>query len=270
MIPLDKKAIADSFSLAAGTYDGHVPAQKYFATRLFGLISSTVSTPCIRVADLGCGTGFLSEMLRAAFPQAHLACVDFAQGMLKLCKNRLHGPEISYINGDIEQPCYGCGYDLIASNYALQWTDLARALRTAAQSLTPFGLLALALPVAGSFPELAYAYRFACGRDLPGPDYPEEHELSGLLQQQGLELIRQEAEDFRVFFPDARSALRSFKRCGAVFNRHENHTPLRVEEVRTLLANYDLETLRLKQRVGLTFRTLYLIARPLADATSLA
>lgn len=258
---INKKNVAESFSMAAATYDGHVPAQKYVAAALFGHVSRFLPEPCGRVADAGCGTGFLSRMLRESLPQAQLVCVDIAPGMIAACRENLGETDIRYVVGDLEQPCFGEGFDLIVSSYALQWTHLARALDNLCRALAHSGVLALALPVAGSFPELAQAYRIACGRELPGPDYPPADTVREMLRGLGMEELFAQVEDFTAFFPTAREVLRSFKRCGAAFHRHEEYEPLRVEEVKRMLEVYDYELRARKNRVGLTFRTLYCILR---------
>lgn len=258
---IDKKGIADSFSLAAGTYDGHVPAQKYFAANLFQLISRFAPTPCERIADLGCGTGFLSEMIAAAFPQARLVCLDLAPGMIEQARTRPGLRAAEFLTGDIEQGGFGYNLDLAASSYVLQWTRLHLAMQSVYESLRPGGIFACALPVAGSFAELATAYETACARPLPGPDYPDAAQIVALAQEDGFAVLHEQTEDYRLFFPDAREALRSFKRCGAVFSQHEDYQALTVEEVRRLLDCYDTATREAKHRVGITFRTLYLVLR---------
>ncbi len=258
---IDKRGIAESFSLAAGTYDGHVPAQKYFAAALFQLASRFAPAPCARIVDLGCGTGFLSEMIAAAFPEARLACLDLAPGMIEQARTRPGLRNAEFLTGDLEHGGYGFQLDLVVSNYVLQWTHLASAFQTVFESLRTDGVFACALPVVGSFVELAAAYESACGRSMPGPDYPTARQVGELARESGFEPLHEQTEDYRLFFPDAREALRSFKRCGAVFNQHEDYQPLTVEEVRRLLACYDTATLEAKKRVGITFRTCYLVAR---------
>jgi malonyl-CoA O-methyltransferase len=257
----DKQSIADSFSLAAKTYDGHVPAQKYVATALFGHIAHFLPPSCNRIADAGCGTGFLSEMLRLCLPEAHLCCVDLAPGMILECRNKVGEKNTRYVVGDLEHNDFGEGYDLIASSYALQWTNLARALENLNHCLAHSGMLALALPVVGSFPELAEAYKLASGRELPGPDYASENEVKKILQSLEMECIFWHVEDFTVYFPTARDVLRSFKRCGAAFHRYHDYEPLRVEQIKKMLDLYDVPMREKKNRVGLTFRTLYCLAR---------
>lgn len=258
---IDKQGIADSFSLAAGSYDGHVPAQKYFAANLFALALRNAPAHCAHIADLGCGTGFLSEMIAGAFAGASLTCVDIAHGMLEQCRARAGLAGADFLCADLERGGFGYNFDLVVSNYALQWTHLNLALQTIAESLADGGVLAIALPVAGSFCELAAAYEMACNRPLPGPDYPLPEVVGTLAVENQLQVFHEQVEEHCIFFSDARQALRSFKRCGAVFNQHEDYVPLSVEEVRRLLDCYDTATLQSKNRVGITFRTLYLLAR---------
>ena len=56
----------------------------------------------LRIADLGCGTGNLTQRLVSAYPHAHITCIDMAENMLKMARAKLkRNPHVSFWRGDI-------------------------------------------------------------------------------------------------------------------------------------------------------------------------
>jgi len=72
-----------------------------------------------RIADLGCGPGNSTALLRARWPDAEIDAIDFAPEMLK--DARASGVEASFIEADIATWQPDESYDVIYSNAALQW-----------------------------------------------------------------------------------------------------------------------------------------------------
>lgn len=42
----------------------------------------------IRILELGCGTGYVTEQLSNLFPKAHITAIDFAESMIAVAKTR--------------------------------------------------------------------------------------------------------------------------------------------------------------------------------------
>lgn len=42
----------------------------------------------IRILELGCGTGYVTEKLSNLFPKAHITAIDFAESMIAVAKTR--------------------------------------------------------------------------------------------------------------------------------------------------------------------------------------
>lgn len=72
-----------------------------------------------RVADLGCGPGNSTALLRARWPKAEIDAIDSSAEMLK--EARASGLDAHLIEADIAQWTPEAPYDLIYSNAALQW-----------------------------------------------------------------------------------------------------------------------------------------------------
>jgi trans-aconitate 2-methyltransferase len=98
-----------------------------------------------RVADLGCGPGNSTALLRARWPDAEIIGIDSSEAMLR--DARVAGIEARFLAADIArwEPDAAC--DVIYSNAALQWLDghetlIVRLLRF----LAPKGVLAIQMP----------------------------------------------------------------------------------------------------------------------------
>ena len=81
----DKQALQRAFSRAASHYDEFGIFQAEVGRRLLERLAFIKLKP-LRILDLGCGTGFISQALRASYPEAqHYAC-DFNDSMLQVAQ----------------------------------------------------------------------------------------------------------------------------------------------------------------------------------------
>jgi len=74
-------------------------------------------TQTIRVINLGCGTGTISEVVKQKFPNAHITCLDFSANMLEMAKVKLNAySNIYYIKTDFYDYTFENNYDLVISS----------------------------------------------------------------------------------------------------------------------------------------------------------
>jgi len=78
-------------------------------------------TEGIKVIDLGCGTGTISKLVKEAFPNARITCLDLAESMIETAKIKLndYGDNITYMVGDFQSFNFPEKYDVIVSSLAL-------------------------------------------------------------------------------------------------------------------------------------------------------
>jgi trans-aconitate 2-methyltransferase len=105
-----------------------------------------IPTPSVkRAADLGCGPGNSTELLRARFPGAALTGMDSSQDMLTAARKRL--PDVRFDLGDLSAWSDPGPYDVLLANAVLQWVpDHASLLPSLLGRLTPGGSLAVQMP----------------------------------------------------------------------------------------------------------------------------
>lgn len=98
-----------------------------------------------RLADLGCGPGNSTEVLRTRYPDACITAIDSSGEMLTAARARL--PEVDFQQTDIAVWRPEAPLDLILANASLQWVpDHAALLPRLAGFLAPGGSLAIQMP----------------------------------------------------------------------------------------------------------------------------
>ena len=142
-LALDKQAIRRRFERAAAYYDTFSVVQREMAVRLVGAVQGEP----VSILELGCGTGYLTALLRRRFPEAEIEAVDFAPAMIERARERV--PDARFLVCDIEElELEPERYDLIVSSATVQWLTepertfarLAAALRSPGElQLSTFG-----------------------------------------------------------------------------------------------------------------------------------
>lgn len=164
---INKAQVQKNFSQNAVTYDQYSVVQKEMASELLLKIRSTGK--CFRnILEIGCGTGFLTELLANEYPMAEITATDIAQGMIVRAREKLaFFSNINYIVVDgenlamVDNESFDRPFDLIVSNAVFQWfIDYAAAFTQYHSYLEPGGYLIYSTLGAGTFKEL-----YACLKD---------------------------------------------------------------------------------------------------------
>lgn len=125
--------------------------EKFTAAReapFFDLMALVHRKPRMRVADLGCGTGNLTEKLAQALPEADVLGMDSSAAMLQTAVERAR-PGLRFADARIEDFAAAgtAEYDLVFSHAALHWVpDHAHLIPRLMTRLKPGGQLAVQLP----------------------------------------------------------------------------------------------------------------------------
>ena len=97
-----------------------------------------------RAADLGCGPGNSTEVLRQRYPDAEIVGIDSSSDMIATARKRLS--DVSFEVTDIAG-WGGDGFDIILANSVIQWiTDHAALLPALVAKLAAGGSLAVQTP----------------------------------------------------------------------------------------------------------------------------
>jgi trans-aconitate methyltransferase len=96
-------------------------------------------------ADIGCGPGNSTEVLRERYPQARIIGLDSSPDMIKAARERL--PDIAFEVADIREWLPKAPLDVIVANAVLQWIpDHETLLPALIAKLNPGGALAVQMP----------------------------------------------------------------------------------------------------------------------------
>jgi trans-aconitate 2-methyltransferase len=108
------------------------------------LVARNPNVDARRVADIGCGLGNSTEVLRERYPKTEIVGVDSSSDMIEAARKRL--PDVAFEVADVVG-WGGEGFDVILANAVIQWIPDHEALLPAlVAKLAPGGSLAVQTP----------------------------------------------------------------------------------------------------------------------------
>ena len=160
---INKTLLQKRFNVAAVSYDQYANVQKKMAHSLLSVLNRRYSeTSSIRILELGCGTGYVTEKLSNLFPKAHITAIDFAESMITVAKTRPNVKNVTFHCEDIERLRLEESYDVIISNATFQWlNDLKQVIRNLFHHLSTDGILLFSTFGQDTFQELHNSFRRA-------------------------------------------------------------------------------------------------------------
>ena len=221
---IDKKAVANTFSKAAHSYDQHAQLQRDIGNKLF---SQLENKRVKKTLDLGCGTGYFSEKLLQKNKTKDLICFDLSQGMLDYLKTQ-RAFNSTCIQGDMDYlPFAANKFNTIFSNLALQWSsDLHNSLNQLQQLLTTGGELHFSTLLAGSLKELSTAWKII--DDGPHTNtFLTLSYIEKVLTQIGFSQVHVQTETITMYYPNVIELMRALKGIGA--NHVNRQRPVKLQ-----------------------------------------
>ena len=197
------------FDLAAERYDRSARLQRSVAWRLAEL-SRREGIPDGLWVDLGAGTGHLAKALEKLHPGRNVQRIDGSEAML-----RGHPDDAEVLHWDLTTglPVWSEAPTLLASSFCLHWLpEPQRVLQQWIQRLPPAGLLAVALPVKGCFPQWHESAR-RCGVRCSALPFPSSDDLLNAIPSQQLRVMRRVS--YTVTSPSLPTLLKPLRRVGA-------------------------------------------------------
>ena len=121
-----RQRVARAFARGAPTYDRHAELQRHVADRLLRQMP-TINDDAT-VVDLGCGTGYCTQLIRQRTSMATVIGLDLAVPMLQLTRQRC-GERLPLLCADAQSlPLRDASSDLIVSSLTVQWCNDVRKL----------------------------------------------------------------------------------------------------------------------------------------------
>jgi malonyl-CoA O-methyltransferase len=222
----DKFRLGHNFGRQAAQYDRYALVQRRLAEELVQSLRQD-SRKFAHILEIGCGTGYLTGLLRQTFPGARITALDLAPAALEAARTRLVGSEgIEWLVADGEQSAPG-RFDLITSSSVFQWFSQPRqACRLYWEHLEPEGILAFATLGPLTFRELAASFQEAGARlpevtlpVIPAQNFAAGGDWGNFLQQAGFADIAWEEELWLEGYADPWAFLRAVRGMGATSTR---------------------------------------------------
>ncbi len=230
--------IGHRFSAAAATYDRHARPQLALAESLVSMLPESRPES---ILELGPGTGQLTRLLAARFPEVPIDAVDVAEKMIEHSRAKFSAhPRIRWIVGDAQTYRGGRRYPLIASSAALHWTaDLRAACANIFECLEPGGTFALGMMLQGTLKELHALRREIAPEKTPGLLLPTYQETLEALEAAGFTLARRKHSEEQIIYDDAKVFLRAIHEQGVTGGKvSAGNAPLNRAELSRLAADY--------------------------------
>ena len=237
-----KQGIRRNFARSARSYDRHAQMQRLMAHELVAAAGGSLAL-ARRILEIGCGTGYLTKLLRQANGEARLVALDLDAALVAAARRRL-GPaaDVAWLVADGETPIRG-EYDLIIANATFQWfTRPGEALAAYYRSLAPGGVLAFSTLGPQTFQELAEALNRAARSlnllaipPIPAQGFGDRETWSDRLHRAGFRQARLTRKMVTATFPSVKEFLKALQATGATNPRP---CPISPRLLRGLIAAY--------------------------------
>lgn len=246
---MNKTLIAKRFAKAASVYDKEAVIQLSIAQRTAHLLQEVWQpTKAPEILEIGCGTGFLTQLLLEYFSPHRLWANDLCDTMEK------HLPmneekKIFFLPGDAEEIAFPQQKDLIASCSTIQWfNNTASFFLKCHNSLTANGVIALSTFGPDNFIEI----KKLLGQGLSYPDLEQlKEELSPYFK-----LHIAEEKKHTLLFNTPMNVLRHLKDTGVTGTGHYQWNR---QKLNHFCDEYTKQFCTTNNKVTLTYHPIYLI-----------
>ncbi|MDG5815258.1 methyltransferase domain-containing protein [Chitinispirillales bacterium ANBcel5] len=216
ILQIDKKRIAQSFSLKAATYSSCATVQTHLVQRICTNLNAVMQKDQLW-ADIGSGPGTLLQCMESIPKHCSLLCLDLANEPLKLLKEEFPASRIRALRADGEHlPLKQGRFDGAVMASMLQWAHSPATLLTeSARILKQNGTLLFSFFLDGSFKEI---YTIRQNHDLPlSASYPSVDSVCRLLGESGFDSSSVIIDEYTttMYYSSAFDALKSISSIGA-------------------------------------------------------
>ncbi|MEJ2671361.1 MAG: methyltransferase domain-containing protein [Deltaproteobacteria bacterium] len=227
-----KQGIRRNFARRVLSYDQHACMQRLMAQGLVA-IARRVMGQARRILEIGCGTGYLTGLLRQANLEARLVALDLDASVVDAARRRLGlAAKVDWLVADGETPLNG-EYDLIIANATFQWFTCPEATMAAYyRNLAPGGALSFSTlgpktfrELAGALAQAAESLQLSAPPKIPAQDFSNCQTWSDRLYRAGFRRVQLAREMVTTTFPSVRQFLKALQATGAGNPRPSRFSP---------------------------------------------
>lgn len=228
--------VAQRFSDAARRYEQNAKVQKQAATEFDNWLASLGLSAPDAIAEIGCGTGFFSRLLRQRYPQAALCLSDLAPEMIAVCRSQFTPSDLLHLETQVQDgrnACFDPQPDWIVSTMCFQWFQPLQPVL--AHHLAHSNVLAFSILLDGSFAQWQAAHQ-ALGVSSGVQAMPSFEEVLEACRLPGVQRIHTQRISLEECHPNGLSFAASLRAIGADHAK-ENHRPVNLRAVCRQLEN---------------------------------
>ena len=260
---IDKREVRRAFSKAATSYDAAAVLQREVCIRMLEKLDVIRIRP-VRLLDVGSGTGWGTRQLGERYPQADIAALDIAIGMLETARGTsswwqkiFSGNKQRYICADAEAlPLAAQSVDLVWSNLAVQWcNDLPATFAELHRVIRTDGLLMFSTFGPDTLKELRIAFDGVDGYNHVNR-FTDMHDIGDMLVETGFADPVMEMERLTLTYDDVKAVMQDLRDIGA-HNATAGRAPGMLGRARWMRIVQNYETLRHNGKLPATFEIIY-------------
>ena len=215
-----QQQVQSSFNKAAQTYDEHADLQRIVARELFARAKPKMNDAS-RWLDIGCGTGFLQELIRTSQLKTHLIQLDIAPAMCEVAQHYASDEAFGLthtLNADMAAlPVKSQSFNGVISSLAMQWSgDMECVFAEVQRVLQQGGCFYASIMGEGSLAELKSSYH-ALGREAPIQSFISDAELTAKLQPFFGKDVAVSCKPITLYYDNVMQLLRRLRGIGASF-----------------------------------------------------
>lgn len=256
---INKQLLEKNFNKAAHTYDNYSQVQQKMAHHLIQTIRMK-HLYVKRILEIGCGTGYFTQLLAETYPDAQITAIDLAENMIRKAEEQVEEENVKFVIADAESLSQFATetYDLIVSNAAIHWVQNPdNLLKEAMNLLKPGGSFISTALGPDTFLELRSSFQYV-EQDLgiQPTDHliplPSMDDWGMQLAKAGFEKTEMEDHWLRQVYKDCRDLLQSIKATGA--NYRANRQSM-FEARRVLIRMMELYNQAYRNKQGMVYAT---------------
>jgi len=255
--------VKDNFDRYATSYDKNAVVQKVMADELFRILTK-IDNNFKTILEIGCGTGYLSQILKKNLKYKKLILNDISNNMIDIVAKSINDSDTSYITGNFEDTQINGRYSLVASNATFQWfTNLDKSFSKIHKILEDSGLLLFSIFVDGTFWELDNSFKLAYN-DLNIPyqkmtlNFKSSNEVLDMLKKNKFEIVNFADREYKYYFNHPKDFLKEVRDIGAKVS-HNNQTKVGI--MRRMFEHYIKNYKDNQNKVVATYKVLYCVCR---------
>lgn len=244
----NKSNLIKRFNRAVATFDNYAILHKKMAHRLLFSLQKRVPQ-ANRILEVGCGTGYFTQLLIDNYPEARITAVDFAENMIDFAKEKMGSIDRVQFTVDDAEEMIKIGkesYDLIVSNATIHLLQKPEeTLRLCYKRLEPDGWLLASTFGPDSLHEFVDLFEKAQEELNMEPLRPIHHVRSGeqweeSYRKAGFSNILTEEYWLRLNYKDCCHFLRSVRSTGHSYNETDYNYRLMRQLLKQVIQKYNL------------------------------